>query len=195
MKNPRRRFRLCCRSLALILASMVNLPSNSSWSQEVAIVTPAGYENQDGENYANGVGPGNMQWFIPAEEFAALPETQHMILGYSTRMDAGQPVPPDVSTVAQTWPIFTIRLSTKASDELSTRFPDNTGLDVTTVLSGRVVSPTSQPPLRTKAHASLLRWSDSRHPFTTTRAKGICCLNSERRRQRLRPCGGWLCGG
>jgi hypothetical protein len=116
------------------------LPGVIPYSQaaELKLVSPQAYENTEGETAARegSFSPFRYQQLFPAEDFAALGGVPHWITSFTVRPDQSL-TSPRTATFADNQ----VRFSTtsRSPANLSSRFDDNSGQDVTQVYRGPLI--------------------------------------------------------
>jgi hypothetical protein len=98
------------------------------------VVSPSSAEDVDGDFlFSDTGGPGRLQYLFPASDFASLPESHRLIVGWNLRSDKTQTEPVD-----WTFNNFKIWMSTTDKDSLTSIFDDNSGSDKTLVHDGTI---------------------------------------------------------
>jgi Tol biopolymer transport system component len=111
---------------------------------EIKIVSPSAYEETEGDGAVSDdcCAPYRYQAVFPAEDFAALGNKPHWLVGYSWRPDQSVTSPRTVE-----FPDNAVRLSTtqRGPDNLSQQFDDNLGSDFTQFYRGPVIAVADAP--------------------------------------------------
>ena len=122
--------RLTCAAVVSIGTALLLLAGiRCALAQEIKIVSPGAYEDMEGEGGGGGgtSPPFRYQQVFPAEDFAALGNQPHWLVGFTWRPDQSV-----TSPVTGLFPDNEIRLSTMpvGPPNLSLSFDDNLGPDV-----------------------------------------------------------------
>lgn len=125
------------RMLVVLVSALLLVVIPYSQAAEIKLVSPQAYENMEGETaVAEGsFSPFRYQQAFRAGDFAALGGQPHWITSFTVRPDQSLTSPRTV-----TFPDNQVRFSTtsRSPGNLSSRFDDNFGPDVTQVYRGRV---------------------------------------------------------
>lgn len=132
------KFRPACAVVVVMGTSLLLLVGiRCAQAAEIKIVSPSAYQDREGEGQAtSNLPPYRFQQVFPAEDFAALGNQPHWIVGYTWRPDQSV-----TSPLTAQLPDQQVRLSTtqRGPGNLSLRFDDNFGSDVTQFYRGRVI--------------------------------------------------------
>jgi hypothetical protein len=134
------RFRTASAAVASIVTSLLLLAgARCTEAAEIKIVSPGAYKDREGESSVpdSCCPPFRYQQVFPAEDFAALGNKPHWIVGFTFRPDQSLTSPRTVHD-----PDEEVRLSTtqRGPDSLSLLFDDNLGSDVTQFYRGPIIA-------------------------------------------------------
>jgi hypothetical protein len=125
----------CAAMVSLGTSILLLVGTHSSQASEIKIVSPSAYKYREGEGGVldDALSPYRFQQVFPAADFAALGNRPHWIVGFTWRPDQSVT---NYHTVQL--PDQQIRLSTtqRGPENLSFRFDDNLGSDVTQFYRG-----------------------------------------------------------
>lgn len=126
---------LACFMLTICLLATTIAPCANAAS--VHIVSPSANENVEGNlNLTETGGSGNVQYLFLASDFASLPESNRLLVGWNLRADASQTEPVDWTFHGEK-----IWVSTTTKTKLTGNFAADHGPDKTLVFDGSFVFP------------------------------------------------------